>query len=282
MQNQKDSLSQKTKNSLFYGALFVGVFSIIAVIAIYTKGQNEAQLAQTKKAEHRLSEYARLDEDLYPNTSESNVSTEQAEKVEKEPSGDTMKFGAVDLEEDGMAQGHNKDLAVAESKGDSTKEKAGQTEIKQENVPVVADPGALDFNAESTMKWPVNGNVILPFSMETTVHYKTLDQYRCNPGVLIEAGQGNTVKSVYLGKVTKVTSDNTYGNMVTVYLGNDYSVVYGQLDTIYVKEGDFVKEGASIGTIGKPTDSFAEEGSHLFFQMLEGKEPIDPGLFIEE
>ena len=89
------------------------------------------------------------------------------------------------------------------------------------------------------------------------------------------------MKNAYLGKVTKVTSDDIYGNLVTVYIGNDYSLVYGQLDTIYVKEGDYVKAGDSIGTIGKPTDSFIEEGSHLFFEMLQGEDPVDPALYME-
>lgn len=150
-----------------------------------------------------------------------------------------------------------------------------------DKLPVTADAGQLDFTSDKTLTWPVKGEVILPYSMKTTVYFKTLDQYRCNPGMLIAAGNGTTVKNAYLGKVTKVTSDNTYGNMVTVYLGNDYSVVYGQLDMIYVKEGDHVKAGASIGTIGNPTDCFQAEGSHLFFQMLKGDEPVDPMGFME-
>ena len=84
-----------------------------------------------------------------------------------------------------------------------------------------------------------------------------------------------------MGKVTKVTSDDIYGNLVTVYIGNDYSLVYGQLDTIYVKEGDYIKAGDSIGTIGNPTDSFEEEASHLFFEMTEKDTPVDTMLFIE-
>ena len=99
--------------------------------------------------------------------------------------------------------------------------------------------------------------------------------------MLIQAGAGTTVKNAYLGKVTEITSDNVYGNMVTLYVGNEYSIVYGQLDTIYVKEGDFIKAGDSIGTVGNPTDSFAEEGSHLFFQMKCGEEMVDPMLYIE-
>ena len=113
------------------------------------------------------------------------------------------------------------------------------------------------------------------------MYFKTLDQYQCNPGMMIAAGNGTTVKNAYMGKVTKVTSDDIYGNLVTVYIGNDYSLVYGQLDTIYVKEGDYIKAGDSIGTIGNPTDSFEEEGSHLFFEMTEKDTPVDPMLFIE-
>ena len=152
---------------------------------------------------------------------------------------------------------------------------------EEEAKPVTTDVGELNFSSDKMISWPVSGKVILPFSMETTVYFKTLDQYQCNPGMLIAAGNGSTVKNAYLGKVTKVTSDDVYGNLVTIYIGNDYSLVYGQLDTIYVKEGDYVKTGDSIGTIGNPTDSFTEEGSHLFFEMLQGEEPVDPVLYME-
>ncbi|MDO5155322.1 MAG: M23 family metallopeptidase [Eubacteriales bacterium] len=278
MQNQKDSLSQKIKDNLFYVALFVGLVAILAVVVVYTKGQNGEQLANTDSESNQLSEYARVDEDLFEKKDE----TEKHVVDDAKTGISTEVWGAVDLEDDGLVEPHNDDLATQdvteEPKENSTSEKQ---EKKKESVPVIADAGELNFNSESTIAWPVNGSVILPFSMETTVYFKTLDQYRCNPGMLIQAGNGSTVKSAYLGKVTKVTSDNTYGNMVTMYLGNDYSVVYGQLDTIYVKEGDFVKAGESVGTIGNPTDSFADEGSHLFFQMYQGDEPVDPVLFME-
>ena len=149
-------------------------------------------------------------------------------------------------------------------------------------LPTNAPAGELTFNSEETISWPVNGKVILPYSMDTTVYFKTLDQYQCNPGMLIGAKRGTEVKSAYLGKVTKVTSDDVYGNLVTVYLGNDYSVVYGQLDTIHVAEGDYVKEGDTIGTVANPTDTLLEEGSHVFFQMLYQEKPVDPMLFMDE
>ena len=180
---------------------------------------------------------------------------------------------------------NNNTDATTENNGKDISENAGKTADDAtedgKQLPVTADVGELNFGSDKTISWPVKGEVILPFSMETTVYYKTLDQYRTNPGMLIATGSGSTVKNAYLGKVVKVTSDNTYGNLVTIYLGNDYSAVYGQLDTVYVKEGDFVKAGESVGTIGKPTDSFEEEGSHLFFELLKGDTPVNPMEFME-
>ncbi len=190
--------------------------------------------------------------------------------------------------EDGiaMAQAGENEIAAGTGQGGTAGESGGNAAAAgsgtgQDRLPVTADAGQLDFASDKTLTWPVQGEVILPYSMETTVYFKTLDQYKCNPGMLIAAGNGTTVKNAYLGKVTRVTSDNTYGNMVTVYLGNDYSAVYGQLDMIYVKEGDHVKAGASVGTIGNPTDCFQAEGSHLFFQLMKGDEPVDPMGFME-
>lgn len=289
MQKQNNLLSQKLKDRAFYVALGLGLIAILAVVVVYTMGQNGGDLAQQKEDFEAASEFAQEEEtiELEPNVENKNWTSEKYAMDEKNVS--TDHYGAVDLEDEGV----NTDLAVVEqetteaSKIEAVDETAKNEQKEEENltttdsIPVVADAGQLDFTSESTIGWPVSGSVILPYSMETTVYFKTLDQYRCNPGMLISAGNGTTVKNAYLGQVTKVTSDNTYGNMVTVYLGNDYSVVYGQLDTIYVKEGDFVKAGESIGTVGNPTESFQDEGSHLFFQMYEKDEPVDPVLYME-
>ena len=184
-----------------------------------------------------------------------------------------------DMADAEAAKEHEQSYETADAPSTATEQEMNSED--GEAVPTAGDTGRLDFNSEKTITWPINGEVILPYSMETTVYFETLDQYKCNPGMLIQAGVGTTVQNAYLGQVTSVTSDNTYGNMVTLYIGNEYSIVYGQLDAVYVKEGDFVKAGQSIGTVGNPTDSFAKEGSHLFFQMKCGEETVDPMMYIE-
>lgn len=265
--NKRDrNLLQKIKDNAFYMALGLGLLAVLAVVAVYTVERNGDQLASNDVDLNMASDYS--------------VITTEERKVE-ETNGKTAN-------QSGTAKRSTTRESVttqARTEKTTTEEKTEETDVaatsEEQQIPVTAEAGALNFNSDKTITWPVNGEVILPYSMETTVYFKTLDQYQCNPGMLIAAGNGTTVKNAFLGQVTKVTSDNLYGNMVTMYIGNDYSIVYGQLDTIYVKEGDFVKAGESIGTIGNPTRSFAEEGSHLFFQMLEGENTIDPLLFIE-
>jgi murein DD-endopeptidase MepM/ murein hydrolase activator NlpD len=308
MRKRDNSILQKVKDNAFYVALGLGLIAILAVVAVYTLEQNGGSLADNQTDVKQTSQYTTAEEDTASKTSttsgqitrDDDSVADSAQGTADSSSKDTKKTTSSDASSSGDSSNDTKkttasdsssDVENASSKQADTLAASGEVENQDEDtvekdttsqqIPVTTDVGELNFNSEETISWPVSGTVILPYSMDTTVYFKTLDQYQCNPGMLISAGVGTTVQSAYLGQVTEVTSDNTYGNMVTMYLGNDYSVVYGQLDAVYVKEGDFVKAGASIGTIGNPTDSFSQEGSHLFFQMYDGDEPIDPVLFME-
>lgn len=271
MKNRDTSFLQKLKDNAFYVALGLGLLAILAVVAVYTVEQNGSQLVSNEVDLNKASDYK-------------VATTQETEKT----NGAASKKKEVQTTQEVTRQEIATETVNAETTkhdtADATQESTTVSEAVHKDtdaLPVTSNAGELDFTSDKTITWPVNGEVILPFSMETTVHFKTLDQYQCNPGMLIAAGNGTTVKNAYLGKVTKVTSDDVYGNIVTVYIGNEYSLIYGQLDTVYVKEGDYIKAGESIGTIGKPTDSFQEEGSHLFFEMTEKDTPVDPMLFIE-
>lgn len=262
MENQNRNLVQKLKDNAFYIALVLGLCAVLAMIAIYTVNKSGMQVTESG---------IDLNAEQEDKNNEEKIITEEIVSIE-----DTTEKAEVTTEEAASDM-----LPIVEENDEVQTAEEGKQKSKEVSIPVTTNAGELDFNSEKTIEWPLKGKIIMPYSMETTVYYKTLDQYRCNPGVLIQSGNGTTVKNAYLGQVKKVTSDDTYGNMVTLYLGNNYSIVYGQLDTIYVKEGDFVKMGESIGTIGNPTDSFKEEGSHLYMQMLEKEKPIDPMLFMD-
>ena len=66
---------------------------------------------------------------------------------------------------------------------ESTEETVG---VAQESVATEAVDGPalqLNFNEDSKLKWPIEGNVILDYSMNATVYFSTLKQYKYNPAL---------------------------------------------------------------------------------------------------
>ena len=138
------------------------------------------------------------------------------------------------------------------------------------NLPTV------NFSEDTLMEWPVNGNILLDYSMDQTTYFPTLDQYRLNPAIAVGAVEGAPVVAAVNGTVYSVEQDAQTGTTVTMELGNGYQAVYGQLTDLTVSEGDTIKKGTTIGYIAQPTKYYSTEGTNLYFAMRKNGEPIDP------
>lgn len=134
----------------------------------------------------------------------------------------------------------------------------------------------LHFAAEDGILWPTEGNVILNYSMDSTVYFATLDQYKYNPAVIISGEVNQKVYSVAPGRISAIENDEVTGCTVTVDLGDGYQAVYGQLKELNFAEGDYVESGHVLGYISEPTKYFSVEGSNLYFELLKDGSPIDP------
>jgi len=150
-----------------------------------------------------------------------------------------------------------------------------------EQEPVVISP-THSFTENSVLDWPVAGNVIIDYSMNGTVYFPTLNVYKYNPALVIGAKAGSQVVASAAGVVESITQDAETGTTVTVNLGNDYKLVYGQLQELAVAVGDTLETGALLGQIAEPTKYYCEEGSNLYFKMTRNGEPVDPFLYLGE
>lgn len=139
----------------------------------------------------------------------------------------------------------------------------------------------LAFNEEKGLLWPVKGDIVMKYDMSGTTYFKTLAQYRSNPALVIAAKEGTKVKSAAEGEVLSVRKNDETGMTVTMNIGNDYTLVYGQLKDVSVKAGDLVKAGDTIAAVSKPTQYYTEEGANLYFQVKEKKETVDPLLLLQ-
>lgn len=138
------------------------------------------------------------------------------------------------------------------------------------------------FGDDAKMVLPTDGEVLKPFSMDTTIYYETLDQYKCNPAMLIQADVNQEVVASFGGSVESIVEDHVNGTMITVDMGNGYKAVYGQMKDIGVKEGDTIVKGQALGNVAEPTSYFLEEGSHLYFALTKDDVPVNPSEYFEK
>ena len=134
----------------------------------------------------------------------------------------------------------------------------------------------LDFHEEDGLVWPIVGDVLINYSMDKTVYFPTLQQYKYNPAIVIAASQGDNITAAANGRVTSVSYDPTVGNTVVTDLGNGYELTYGQLENIIVSEGSYVSVGDSIGTVASPTRYYSVEGTNVYFKLTKDGEPVNP------
>ena len=159
----------------------------------------------------------------------------------------------------------NVESAVSDEIGETTDVSASAV-----NLPVV------NFSEDTLMEWPVNGNILLDYSMDQTTYFPTLDQYKLSPAISVGAVEGAPVVAAVNGTVYSVEQNAQTGTTLTMELGNGYQAVYGQLTDLTVSEGDTVKKGTTIGYIAQPTKYYSTEGTNLYFAMRKNGEPIDP------
>ena len=157
---------------------------------------------------------------------------------------------------------------------------AAQAEEEAQALQAVADVGQeaanLHFSEADKLSWPIAGNILLNFSMDKTIYFPTLQQYKYNPSLVISSTQGTSVTCAADGIVTSVYKDAQTGNTVVTDLGDGYQLTYGQLDSVAVEEGDFIEAGAFLGEVAAPTKYYTAEGTNVYFKLTKDGEPVNP------
>ena len=134
----------------------------------------------------------------------------------------------------------------------------------------------LNFDKSAGLLWPIAGEILIPYSPDHGVFHSTLEQFSASEALVLSSVVGTEVKAAAKGVVTSIEEDVRTGTTVTLALGNDTSLVYGQLDVTDIKEGDILEAGECIGTVAEPTRYYVVEGPNLYFKVMEGEETIDP------
>jgi septal ring factor EnvC (AmiA/AmiB activator) len=132
-------------------------------------------------------------------------------------------------------------------------------------------PGVPGFaTTRGELPWPAEGPVTETFGRK---RHPVYDTYTLQKGIEIDAGAGTAVQAVYEGRVRYADWFQNYGLVVILDHGGDYFTIYGHLESIAVRPGDWVESGGRLGTVGE-TGSLA--GPSLYFEVREGTEALNP------
>ncbi len=179
---------------------------------------------------------------------------------------------------------NNKEKTEPEEKPEepAEEEPAEQTQNSTDVQQTEGNSRAITFNESSRLLWPVNGTIIMSYSMDKTVYFQTLDQYKYNPAVVISGAEGDQVLCGTTGVVKSIDVTAETGTTVNVDIGNGYELFYGQLKEVPVKVGDLVEAKSVLGYVSQPTKYYSVEGSNVYFEMRKDGQPINPVEYLEE
>ena len=133
----------------------------------------------------------------------------------------------------------------------------------------------------ASLLWPAAGTILIDYSMDGSVYFPTLNQYKYNPALVIGSDTGNQVLAAAKGIVESTYVDEETGTTLVLNIGNGYKLTYGGLKELQAKEGDVLESGAVIGYVSEPTKYYSTEGSNVYFAMTKDGEPVDPVLYLE-
>ncbi|MCC8152114.1 MAG: peptidoglycan DD-metalloendopeptidase family protein [Lachnospiraceae bacterium] len=270
MNQKKDTRNQKTY-------VTVGVITLVAVIALagisYRKTASregeEQEAVVMAEAEWTEDDEADGEADVAEDSSAAENASKDSSAAENvsEESGDNDADFSDDGQEEGGSVGGVSDGGQTEDDSVEGKVSSGSED---------ADTVSLSFSEADRLSWPLQGDVILNYSMDQSVYFATLDQYKYNPALVIAGEVNDPVTAAAAGQVISVETSEETGETVAMEIGGGYQLVYGQLKEIQASEGDYVAEGDLLGFVSEPTKYYSVEGSNLYFQMLKDGEPVNP------
>ena len=142
--------------------------------------------------------------------------------------------------------------------------------------PGIEPPGVGFGTLRGRLPWPTEGRVIAAFGAQVHPRFGTRT---FRNGVDIEAGEGRDVAAVYGGHVVYTGWFKGYGNLIILDHDDDYYTLYAHIADILVKEGDDVRQGQRIGTVG---DTGSLEGPRLYFEVRFQGKPQDPEQWLRQ
>ena len=156
-----------------------------------------------------------------------------------------------------------------------TKQSAVQ---EQEDDPeALPQQQAQDQTRDVVYTWPVKGQLLRDFAVETLSYDQTMGDWRTHAGVDIAAEVGRKVWAAGDGTVSQVYDDPMMGVTVVIEHPDGVTSTYSNraADPL-VAVGDTVETGTEIGAVGETAIAESAMEPHLHLEMSKEGAAVDP------
>lgn len=159
--------------------------------------------------------------------------------------------------------------------GGAAEETSETTEQVKENE-VLSQEEQDILNVKNTANFikPVEGTISSVYGYRDTA---TGAVPKNHTGIDIAAVMGTKIKSATDGQVVLVSEEGDYGKHIKIQIG-EVSIIYAHCNSLYVKEGEQIKQGQEIAEVGSTGNS---TGPHLHFEISREGRTVNPESIIE-
>lgn len=289
-----NNLEDKIKWGKLVSFIIAIILLIIAIVASMSQETTVGNLSYNKITnEHNSIESA--SSDLSKNVNQvlkqNNVGGDNAEEDDNEIneikeslttnniiSNNTTSSSNVTNQTEGKEVGANV-TAINENKENSETNNSNTTENQTQSN----DAKKTEDNVNKTQFiFPVEGEVIKEFAKDNLIYSETLEEWITHLGIDIKADRTTVVKATADGTVKSIKNDPRYGLTVTIEHNDGYTSVYSSLlSAEFVKEGEKVTQGQTIGTVGNSSVFEVAEDNHLHFELLKDGSNINPEIYLK-
>lgn len=124
---------------------------------------------------------------------------------------------------------------------------------------------------------PLGTDILKDYSPNKPTYSATMGDWRTHSGIDFKATEGEQVKAIAYGSVTKIYDDALWGTIVEIDHGNGVTAKYCGFnkDTLEIKKGATVESGSLLGYLGTiPCEK--SELSHLHFEVYYNGKNVEP------
>ena len=178
---------------------------------------------------------------------------------------------------------------VEESKNNVITEEKKKDEVKESNIKKESKNNTTKSTTikkeveekDPIFESPIAGKVMKEFAKDSLIYSETLKEWTTHLGIDIKAERAAVVKASADGMVKDIKNDPRFGLTIIIEHSNGFETRYANLlTTEFVSEGEEVKAGQTIGTVGDSAVYEIVDESHLHFEILKDSENVNPSYYI--